>query len=47
MYTAVRIDEKGAMNIGGKVIPMIQMLCNNCGYIAQFSPIILGLMKDN
>lgn len=46
LYSSVRIDEKGNINLGGPVVPMIQLICMDCGFIAQFNPIVLGLIKS-
>jgi ribosomal protein L37E len=48
LCAAIRIDEKGNTLLGtGPLIPMIQLVCKRCGYIAQFNPIPLGLMQGN
>ena len=48
LCAAVRIDEKGNTLLGtGPLIPMIQLVCKHCGYVAHFNPILLGLMQSN
>ena len=37
-------DDYKAMQIGGKIIPSILLVCNNCGHIDRFSLGVLGLM---
>lgn len=39
----VRADIKG-ITIGGRSIPCITTVCNNCGYVSMHSMGILGLM---
>ena len=38
-----RIDN---MQLGGRLIPSIMLVCNNCGHLDKFSLGVLGLMKD-
>jgi hypothetical protein len=33
------------LTIGGKTIPTIPTICTNCGFLAQFSAGVLGLLK--
>lgn len=41
------IDSNGNLQIGKqKIMPVIQMACNNCGYVMEFDPRYLGLLED-
>jgi hypothetical protein len=37
-------DDYKAVQLGGKIIPSIMLVCNNCGHIDRFSLGVLGLM---
>lgn len=40
----VQEDYKG-MQLGGKIMPSVMLVCNNCGHIDRFSLGVLGLME--
>lgn len=35
------------LQIGGRIMPKVTLVCNNCGHIDNFSLGVLGLMEDN
>ena len=35
----------GSTEIGGQVIPMVQVICTNCSYIRFFAAVPIGLTK--
>ena len=35
------------LDLGGKMIPSVMIVCNNCGHIDKFSLGILGLLDKN
>lgn len=37
-------DDYKAVQLGGKFIPSVMLVCNNCGHIDRFSLGVLGLM---
>lgn len=37
-------DDYKAVQLGGKIIPSVMLVCNNCGHIDRFSLGVLGLM---
>lgn len=37
-------DDYKAVQFGGKIIPSVMLVCNNCGHIDRFSLGVLGLM---
>ena len=39
-------DDYKAVKLGGKIIPSIMLVCNNCGHIDRFSLGVLGLMDQ-
>jgi hypothetical protein len=42
----VQEDYRG-MQLGGKMIPSVMLVCSNCGHIDRFSLGVLGLMENN
>lgn len=42
---AVREDYK-AILLGGRLIPSVMLVCNNCGHIDRFSLGVLGLLEQ-
>jgi hypothetical protein len=36
-------DDAGRLVIGGRTLPTISLLCANCGYLSEHSPVVLGL----
>lgn len=40
----VQEDYKG-IQLGGKIVPSVMLVCNNCGHIDRFSLGVLGLME--
>lgn len=42
----IQEDYKG-LQIGGRMIPSVMLVCNNCGHIDRFSLGVLGLMEKN
>lgn len=43
LYATMAIDKDGNFIVGEGVSPLIQMTCKNCGHVAHFNPLILGL----
>ena len=39
-------DDYKAVQLGGKIIPSVMLVCNNCGHIDRFSLGVLGLMDN-
>lgn len=37
-------DELGAVKIGGPAMPKVQIVCNNCGFVAEIAIGVLGLL---
>ena len=35
------------LQLGGRIMPKVILVCNNCGHIDSFSLGVLGLMEDN
>ncbi len=35
------------LQLGGRIMPKVTLVCNNCGHIDSFSLGVLGLMEDN
>ena len=33
----------GGFNIGGPTVPMVPMICTNCGYIRHYAAVLIGL----
>lgn len=34
---------QGGMAIGGQFVPMVQLICNNCGFVAHHAVGVLGI----
>lgn len=46
-YTSLPISiEKGAISLGGKVIPCALSVCTKCGFISAHALGVLGLMAE-
>lgn len=39
------IDGAGNTRMGGDMIPMVQVLCENCGHVRLYSAVKIGLVK--
>ena len=35
----------GSMIIGGPTVPMLPVICNNCGHVRLFAAVLMGLMS--
>lgn len=40
-------DELKNLQLGGRTLPSVMIVCNKCGYIARFALGVLGLMDDH
>lgn len=38
--------EGGNINFSGSLIPMVQLICNNCGFIMLFGAAPMGILKE-
>lgn len=45
IVAAPAMDESGNMNIGGKSVPMVQVVCGNCANIKLFAAVPMGLLE--
>jgi predicted nucleic-acid-binding Zn-ribbon protein len=46
--SGLREFDKGSLSIGGPIVPIASITCNNCGYTMHFNAIKAGLIKlDN
>lgn len=43
----LREFNKGALSIGGPIVPIASITCNNCGYTMHFNAIKAGLIKSD
>ncbi len=43
---APNLFERGAVVFGGKMIPMIPLICESCGYMMFFNPAVTQLIKS-
>lgn len=45
-YTHRALSDKiNSLNLGGKLIPSLSLVCNNCGFILDFAVGTLGFIK--
>jgi hypothetical protein len=47
LVTASTTSLAGGMVIGGPTIPMIQLVCNRCGFVSHHAVGVLGIKLDN
>jgi hypothetical protein len=36
----------GGVSVGGNIVPLIQLICNNCAYVRSYAAVPIGLMKN-
>ena len=41
MVTALKLDEKGGIQLGGEVMPFVAITCSNCGNVMLVNPLVL------
>lgn len=41
----LRVFNQGSFVVGGPLIPIASITCNNCGYIMHFNAIKIGLLE--
>ena len=41
MITALRLDEKGGIQLGGSVMPFVAVTCLHCGNVMLVNPLVL------
>lgn len=47
-YTVDPIQEDyKSIQLGGRIMPSVMLVCNNCGHVDRFSLGVLGLMERN
>lgn len=39
-------DKYQGMQLGGRLLPSVMLVCNNCGHLESFSLGVLGLMES-
>ena len=45
-FVGVIQDKYQGMQLGGRLLPSIMLVCNNCGHLESFSLGVLGLMEN-
>jgi predicted nucleic-acid-binding Zn-ribbon protein len=35
----------GGIQIGGPNVPMVQVICEKCGYVVHFAAVLVGLLR--
>lgn len=35
--------ENGNINMGGSIVPMLQVICNNCAHVTLFATVPMGI----
>ena len=47
IHTLLGVDEEGNMTYGGKFIPLVAVVCKNCGNTVFVNPIVTGVVIDD
>lgn len=45
MIVAAPEFSDGGLSIGGPSVPMVQVICGNCGYVRLFAAVKMGLLS--
>lgn len=40
------IESTGGMILSDKTVPMVQVICSNCGYVMHFSAAVIGIPAE-
>lgn len=47
LVASVVASLQGGLGLGGPYIPMVQVICNNCGFVAHYAVAKLGISLTN
>ena len=44
-FTPIEIGDDMDVKIGGKMIPLLPVMCNNCGFVAEINALTIGAVE--
>jgi hypothetical protein len=47
IVSANSVSLGGSMSLGGPFIPMVQIVCNNCGFVSHHAVALLGISLND
>lgn len=46
MMTMLGVGEDKSINLGGKIMPMVPIICNECGNVVLVNPLVINCVDD-
>lgn len=46
VVTMVRVDENNSIQLGGKITPVVPMICSNCGNTLLINPLVIQCSEE-